>query len=195
MPKPVVPLTDAQQQMTEDNMKLVLHILGKVRQKFDGGGYSLGFSEFQDDVEQSGYEALMRATQSYDPTRARFSTYAGRAIYLGMLRCIAKHKNGNVAVSWHRVLTENPVHEYVSTDVIDTSGMHVAPEAEGNAEDEDFTTVSERICYPYPDILQMVYLEGETFKGASRRLGIPPATVKRMHDEAVGAMRELLEES
>lgn len=194
MAKPIVPLTDAQRQMVEDNMKLVLHILGKVRQKFDGGGYSLAFSEFQDDVEQAGYEALMRASQSYDPERARFSTYAGRAIYLGMLRCIAKHKNGNVAVSWHRVLTENPVHEYVSTDAIDTSGMFTPPEAESNAEEQDFTTVSERICYPYPDILQMVYLEGETIKGASRRLGLPPATVKRMHDEAVEVLGGMLED-
>jgi RNA polymerase sigma factor (sigma-70 family) len=194
MAKPVVPLTDGQRQVVEDNMKLVPHILGKIRPKFDGGGYSLAFSEFYEDVEQSGYEALARATQSYDPERAKFSTYAGRAIYLGMIRCIAKHKNGNVAVSWHRVLTDNPIHEYVSTDAIDTSGMFVAPEAEADAEARDFVAVSERICYPYPDILNMVYLEGETIRGASRRLGLSYASVKRMHDASVELLQRMLEE-
>ena len=194
MAKPVVPLTDDQRQVVEDNMKLVPHILGKIRPKFDGGGYSLAFSEFYEDVEQSGYEALARATQSYDPERAKFSTYAGRAIYLGMLRCIARHKNGNVAVSWHRVLKDNPVHEYVSPDAIDRAGMFVAPQAEINAEESDFTLMSERICSPYPDILHMVYLEGETIKGASRRLGLPSTVVKRMHDEAVEVLREMMEE-
>jgi RNA polymerase sigma factor (sigma-70 family) len=85
---------EQRQQLFNDNTALVYHIAARYKCPI----------EDEEDMIQEGLEALWRATATYDPSKARFSTFAGVAIqhafeeFLGQ----AWNSSGLSACSWTR---------------------------------------------------------------------------------------------
>jgi RNA polymerase sigma factor (sigma-70 family) len=87
MPKAIqyTALDERQSKLVEDNMPLVNYMVNRMRDVVCASG--LGY----DDAVAAGNLGLCRAAKRYKPDRgAKFSTYAGRAIYMSILDAAQK---------------------------------------------------------------------------------------------------------
>lgn len=96
------PLTLEQQTVVQSNLYLVDAVI-RTRIQTDESVVGLGY----EDIRQEGYLLLCKAAQTYDPERAKLSTYASKVIYNGLIshcRRINKQESHISSIS----LTENP---------------------------------------------------------------------------------------
>lgn len=82
---PIVPLTQEQQKLAADNIRLVRSALNRVKYR----------KEYEEDLISIGYQAICKATQTFDPTLdIKFSTYATNGAYWAMVSAIrTEHRN------------------------------------------------------------------------------------------------------
>jgi len=86
--KELRPMTDRERKLVEDNRGLVIHMV----KKFVDQGHVSAHIEYED-LWQTGWLAMCLAAQlwnSEDPSGAKFSTYAGRAIFRDVWRALVR---------------------------------------------------------------------------------------------------------
>jgi DNA-directed RNA polymerase specialized sigma subunit len=184
-----VALTVDQQRHVEANMGLVPFIHRKMMARMKQGGYSLSFQEFADDMHQEGYVGLIKAAVGFKASKGyTFATYAGQTIYNAMNRCIAFNKNGAVVVPFYRVVRDNPIHEYTSTDALDEGYcLDVVPVKLAEAD-----KIARRLNYPYSHMVQWLYIDGRTATDLRSTLGMSLPRIKAVHEETLRYVRERL---
>jgi hypothetical protein len=194
------PLTDEQRKLVEDNVALVPFVLRK---------YGTGGSDW-DDAVGDGYCGLIRAAQRFDPTKARFSTYAVRWIRAGVQqgRLVAEGKNFRRAMgsgrgtafrtAWHRpVSLDAPIagmDDVALIDLVADDNGRVDPEVETGLIDRIHDTwwiCRDQIDH---DVLDAV-VAGETLTAVARRHGMTPAGVSHRKRRVLGQLRRLSEVS
>lgn len=90
-----VPGTEQQWQMVLDNQKLIYHLL----QVYLKGNYRQFIINNYDDLVQECYIAMLKAAQTYDASKAQFSTYAGICVSNCIKMAMRRYKNTKGRVS------------------------------------------------------------------------------------------------
>ncbi len=185
------PLTTEQSALAGDNLRLVAHILNKIRQETKAHISSDYWGTYEDELLQEGNEALCRTAQSFDDGRGfTFSAYAGKAIRNAMWRFIGATQNGMVGIPYYKILRDDkPIHLYENVDYLEELAGESEETMLGEIDATEVLRALHKLCAPYSTILLGIYHQGETFRSIGRSMDMAATKVKRMHDEALRFIR------
>lgn len=174
------------------NMNLVYSIANKYRD------YSVPF----DDIVQSGMLGLVKAANTYDPTRrSTFGTYAAPCIKNEIRITLRKdHRHRSREVSINTVLWRNPDNkcgtDVTLGDILEDTSVDLDHDMLVKTAQEVADRLIGMLSARQRDVIKSMYGIGcpvKSQRNTALELGVSQPTVSRVHDLAISRMKNVVE--
>lgn len=169
--------------MTEEKERLIvdnLRLAGYMAQKYKSTGIDF------DELVSIGYMGLVKAANSYQPERGKFSTLACQTIYRDIMQCIRKRKR-----SIHCLSLDS---EHINRDGDSYSLLESIGAEDPDIQRLDNTGLYEDMMHSLNRkeriAIELVVVYGEKQRTAAEKMGVSQEYVSRLRSKGLRKMRE-----
>ncbi len=137
----------------------------------------------RDDLVSAAHEALVRSSRRFEPSRASFSTYAGRRVFGSMLNVLAANSK------WHQA------HRAAFTSDGDFAQQtSVPPDAERSTLTSQILAALDKLPPSSRDLITGHYLEEQTLTEIGSRHGLSKTRASVRLSQSIDQIRKLLDD-